>query len=543
MFRSLPAVAFFCSGVLAAQVQLGNTVLTGNNTLLLLEFFGGIPYAEPPIGNLRLREPVLKPTLNVSTFDATHFGPACLQSPANSASSEDCLTVNIYRPTDLVRGNKLLPVMVFIHGGGFLAGSSAQYDGYPLVLKSINRGTPVIYASLNYRLGPLGFPAGAEAERNNALNLGLKDQITALQWIKKNVAAFGGDPTKMTVFGQSAGAVSVGVLLLNSGIENYVRGAILESGGAGTTFTFSASRRQNSWDTFVDAIQGCSSTSANTFDCIRSASSSSLLQATDISLAEANEQFPWAPTLDGPNGLLPELPSQMYAKGRFSRIPFISGTDLDEATLFTSNTTSSSDMVRNGIISNCTTTSDGSGGTELDNAADVLLQLYPNDPTLGSPFNTGSDTFGLSSQYKRSSAITGDLMFHSVRRLWTQTAAQAGVKAYGYLFTGPKLELAPPALGVSHGTELFYVYGLVPLAGAPLNHIFLSDKIMDYWISFVSTLDPNDGKGAQRPVWPEYSSTNPVLLELNADNIDSILDNYRANGINFLSNNAVLFRH
>ncbi|KAF9265956.1 alpha/beta-hydrolase [Marasmius fiardii PR-910] len=323
-------MVFLCLGAFAAQVQLGNTVLTGTNTLLVLEFFGGIPYAEPPVGNLRLREPVLRPNLGVPTFDATHFGPACLQS-ADPTSSEDCLTVNVYRPIDLVRGNNLLPVMVFIHGGGFLAGSSAQYDANPLVLKSISRGTPVIYASLNYRLGPLGFPAGAEAEQKNALNLGLKDQLTALDWIKKNIAALGGDPTKMTVFGESAGAVSIGALLLNSGIENYVRGAILESGGAGTTFTFPASRRQSLWETFVNAIPGCSSSSSSTFDCIRTANSSSLLlQATDTSVAAANEQFPWVPTLDGPNGLIPDLPSQMFARGQFSRIPFISGNNLDE---------------------------------------------------------------------------------------------------------------------------------------------------------------------------------------------------------------------
>ncbi|KAL0580035.1 hypothetical protein V5O48_001969 [Marasmius crinis-equi] len=534
--------ASFCLGTFAAQVQLGNTVVTGTNTKQVLEFFGGIPYAEPPIGNLRLRQPVLKPALDVPTFNATQFGPACLQS-TNLTSSEDCLTINIHRPADQVRSDQLLPVMVYIHGGGFFAGSSSELDGNPLVLRSINRGTPVIYASLNYRLGPLGFPAGAEADQKGSLNLGLRDQLAALEWIKRNIAAFGGDPGKVTVFGESAGAVSIGVLFLNSEIQNYAWGAIFESGGAGTTFTFDASRRQNSWDSYIDAIPGCASTSPNTFDCVRTANSSALLQAANGALAQTNEQFPWVPMLDGPNGLMPELPSQLYARGQFAKIPFISGTNLDEATALTSTITSSSDEIRNSITSNFTAKSDGTVGTELAAAADRLLQLYPDDPALGSPFNTGTETFGLSSQFKRANALTGDLMFHSVRRLWTQKAAEAGVKAYGYLFTGPRLPIFPPEFGVVHTLELHYVFGLVSLEGGTPADIALSKKMMDYWISFATSLDPNDEKGAQRPVWPRYETSNATLLELNANNIASIPDNYRAAGIEFINNNAALFRH
>ncbi|KAF9257010.1 esterase 1 [Marasmius fiardii PR-910] len=546
MINSLFSIALFCVGTFAAHVQLGNTILTGT-TSHQVEFFGGIPYAEPPIGDLQLREPVLKTTLNVSTFDATRFGPPCLQITPNVTSSEDCLTLNIFRPVNLVRRNQSLPVMVFIHGGGFFGGSASLYDGNPLVLKSIKRGTPVIYASMDYRLGPLGFPAGAEADQKGALNLGIKDMIAALEWIKENIAVFGGDPTKVTVFGESAGAMSIGILYLTSRVEKYARGAILESGGALPTFTFPASRRQNCWDSFVNAIPNCSSSSMNTFDCIRNASSNSLLQAMGVSLAEANEEFPWVPTLDGPDGLLPELPSQMFAKGLFSKIPFISGANLDEATQFTPTTVSSPVTIQNGLVSNCT---NEFGSPQLNVVADQILQLYPNAPALGSPFNTGNETFGLNSQYKRAAAILGDVMFHSVRRLWSQTAARAGIKSYGYLFTGPYLDIFPPERGVPHGAELLYVFGNgngnglgVPFAGIPPDHKVLSDKIMDYWISFVSSLNPNDGKGTQRPSWPEYRSNNSILLELNSNNITPIPDNYRETGINFINNNAALFRH
>ncbi|KAK7040280.1 hypothetical protein VNI00_009747 [Paramarasmius palmivorus] len=546
--RVLLPIALLSTVTWATEVQLGKTTLTGTNILDVLEFYGGIPFAEPPLGDLRLSPPVLKPALDVPTFNATQSGPKCLQIPVDTTSSEDCLTVDIRRPVDSIRGNQLLPVMVFIYGGGFVQGSSTLLDGSPLVLRSITRGTPVIYVSFNYRLGPLGFPQGAEAEQRGALNLGLKDQLAALDWIKRNIAAFGGDPTKVTVFGESAGAVSINILSLTSGLENFARGAILESGGAGTIFHFEASRRQSLWDSYVRAVPECSGASANdTFTCLRTASSETLSQAGGGSLAAINEMFPWIPTLDGPGGVFPELASSFYAKGQFSRIPFISGVNLDEDSIaapLTFPTISSSDTIFNAIITNYTTNTDGTGNDELQAAANQLLQLYPDVPALGSPYNTGNETFGLSSQYKRSAAITGDLMFHSVRRLWTKAAVDAGVKAYGYLFTGPRLEdVFPPQYGVPHTQELYYVFGLVPEAGGSQRDVELKWKMMDYWISFAVTLDPNDGKGTSRPTWPEYATCDPVILELNTNNISAIPDNYRTAGIDFINSNPVLFRH
>ncbi|KAK7040283.1 hypothetical protein VNI00_009750 [Paramarasmius palmivorus] len=527
----------------ATRVQLGNTTLIGTQKLDVIEFFGGIPYAESPLGQLRLKPPILKPTLNVPIFNATTSGPECLQPLTTLAISEDCLTLNIHRPPDSVRGNKLLPVMIFIFGGGFLTGGAAELDGNPLVLRSIDRGTPIIYASINYRLGPLGFPQGIEAERNGALNLGLKDQLAALKWIKMNIIAFGGDPQKMTVFGQSAGAVSINILYLNSSLEKLVRGAILESGGAGTSFTFKASRRQEIWDSFVGAVPECSGVKpGNSFTCLRTTNSTSLLHGIGVSLAQANEYYPWVPVVDGPSGLLPELPSKMYARGQFAKIPFISGNNLDEATPFVS-TTSTTDTIRNAIISNYTIECKGTGDIALQAAADRILQLYPNVPALGSPFRTGNETFGLSPEYKRAAAITGDLMFHSVRRLWTKAAVETGIRGYGYLFTGPRLSVFPPAFGVPHALELLYVFGLVAQNGGAPSDTALSLKIMDYWISFADTLDPNDRKGESRPTWPEYAVSDPSILELNAMNVSVILDDYRATGINFINSNPILFRH
>ncbi|KAK1216528.1 hypothetical protein PQX77_020837 [Marasmius sp. AFHP31] len=236
----------------------------------------------------------------------------------------------------------------------------------------------------------------------------------------------------------------------------------------------------------------------------------------------------------------------MSNKGQYAKFPFISGDNLNEATPFTPTTTSSTNQIRDSIISNCTTKSDGTADAELAAAADSLLQLYADDPVVGSPSETGNETFGFSSQYKRNSALTGDLMFHSVRRLWTQKAVQTGVKAPGYLFTGPRPVFIAPNLGaplVPYGLELDYLFGRLSSARGSSTDIALADKMMDYWISFATSLDLKDGKGTPGPVWPEYTASDAFLLQLNANDVTTITDAHKNAGIEFMYNNVVLFRH
>ncbi|KAL0945836.1 hypothetical protein HGRIS_012119 [Hohenbuehelia grisea] len=477
-FRSYALVSL-CSlplGVSAApQVKLGGTTLTGTFNLLSgLDFFGGIPFAEPPVGSLRFKPPVPKTSLNGSSFDASKFGLPCLQ--AGTESSEDCLTINVLRPGGTT-SNSSIPVMVWIYGGGFTAGGGQMYDGTAIARQSWVRGTPIIYVNFNYRLGPLGFPQGTEAALRGAQNLGLRDQIAALEWVQSNIGAFGGDKTKVTVFGESAGAVSIGVHFLRPSFSKLARAAIFQSGSAGTTLLYPASHRQVDWENYVKAVPA-------------KQSSATLLAAAAAADSKAPEQFPWVPTLDGIGGLFPDFPSNLYARGQFAHLPFISGCNLDEGTVFTPQTINNSQTIRNGIIANY---SDPLTRLPviLEAAADKLLQLYPDDPTVGSPYGTGSNTFGLSSQCKRLASLTGDLLFQANRRLWTQAAVGAGVKAYGYHHT-ERILVLPPELG---GT--FFSPICVPQ--------ILAAQIVDYWISFAVSLDPNDGKGTPRPAWPQYT--------------------------------------
>ncbi|KAJ6552220.1 extracellular triacylglycerol lipase precursor [Mycena vulgaris] len=521
-------------------IRLGKTTLVGLDIPTLhQDLFAGIPFAEPPLGSLRLKPPVLKASLHGDTFNASSFGPACLQTGLPlSAMSEDCLTINILRPSG-TPANAKLPVMFWTYGGGFDMGASVIYNGSGIVAQSVARGTPVIYVNFNYRLGPLGFPQGQEADNRGALNLALKDQITALEWVQLNIGTFGGDKSKVTVFGESAGAIMTSILFLNSPIKSLARAAIFESGSQATTALFTPERREIDWQNFVGGVASCASkaTSGSTFGCLRNANTTEIFQGLSIAMADSNELFPWDPVIDGPGGLIPDLPSVLFERGQFARLPFIAGTNQDEGTLFTAQTINSTEEIVETIVAMFTpTTSQPTLSSSILN----LLELYPDIPALGSPFDTGNDTFGLSSQYKRAAALGGDLTFLSQRRLWIETAANAGVPTFGYLFTQPQPTL-PPALGISHGSEIPYVYGAPGDTSA--SAILISRLMTEYWVSFATSLTPNDGLGIPRPQWTQFTPQNKAVMQLNGANVTMIPDTFRADQTAFINSDPVIWRH
>ncbi|OBZ67058.1 Lipase 1 [Grifola frondosa] len=534
------------------QVLLGGTVLVGKENVIpgrgVQEFFGGIPYAEPPVGSLRFAPPVPRYSLNVPIFNATNYGLLCPQSSPFggpiSSMDEDCLTINILRPAGVHFGSDL-PVMLWVDGLGYSVANPDKYDPMPLVLQSMDRGTPVVFVSFNYRLGPFGFPLGFEATARGALNLGLKDQLVAFEWIQRNIVLFGGDPTKVTIFGESSGAISISLFYLNKEVEKYARAAILESGSAGSLPVFNSTGHDYVWQAFVDATPECAQASANnTFDCLRQANFSTLVNSYGAAQAVGANALAFAPVIDGPGGLVPELPSATLAAGYYSRIPFMSGT-YSIAVAFNIST---DEEVRDIIYSSLSTLVSAflPQPTELVQTADALLALYPNIPALGSPFNTGNDTFGQNAEYKRAAAMVGDWNFQALRRLWSQTASRAGVKTFGYLFTDPQAPNEDPfslQAGVPHESEITYVFGGPAFAGTPQPANLLSFAMMDYWISFAVSLDPNDGRGTKRPNWPQYTVDNEVLLQLSGANTTVIPDDYRHVPIAFINSVPEQFQH
>ncbi|KAF7289862.1 Carboxylic ester hydrolase [Mycena indigotica] len=553
----LAAIGTVLINAQSPTLQLGNTTLNG--TYLLngsVEFFGAIPYAEPPIGALRFKSPIKKYELNVSTFNATQFGSPCLQLPPTGPGSEDCLFVNIFRPKGL-SSHAALPVMVWIHGGGFKFGNPSSYNAAALVSQSISRGTPVLYVSMAYRLGPLGFPQGVEAANKGALNLALQDQLTALQWVRRNIGVFGGNKDKVTLFGESGGAASVAALQVNNKLKGLIRALILESGTTSLIPTFGGTHRQDDWDNFATALPpSCSHRRHDVFDCLQDpssqVSSTDLLTAVSAANSAADEDYPWAPTLD--HDFLPDLPSSLLQAGKYTHVPMIIGNNLDEGTYFATPLTNSTSFIRDHMIMNFT--SPNSSASKVGRVADQLLQLYPDIPALGSPYNTGNKTFGLSSQFKRYSAILGDIMFHAPSRFATQTMTfvKAGVPVYTYLFTGPVARpLSPPPysgepasldnLGVVHTGEVPYVYNFTAAFKEGDVAAALGRMMVDYWVSFATSLTPNDGHGIQRPDWCKYSLDAPMNLELNSNKTAMISDTYRSEQIKYINDNARVFSH
>ncbi|KAG2008180.1 carotenoid ester lipase [Coprinopsis cinerea AmutBmut pab1-1] len=545
--KSFFALAVLCSyGLAAPEFKIGGTTVVGRDvTERNVEFFGSIPFTEPPVGKLRFKPPVLKTRLDTDTFNATQYGRTCLQPDFSGPPkdiSEDCLFINIYRPAG-TRPKAKLPILFWVYGGGFFVGEANSYDGSGLVAHGVERGTPVIYVNFNYRLGPFGYPQGQEAQDERVLNLGLEDIVAALEWLHVNADTFGGDASKITVFGNSAGSINIGTLLLNRKVEKLIRGAILESGTASCLSAVPAAEKNTLWESFVRSVPSCAGVAASgkTLPCLQDATEDEILTSylKFINTDFLSSGLAWVPTLDqGPGSLFPGVPSELYRKGKFARIPFIAGTTLDEGTSLAGqyrNPNTTEEALRryiSGMISPLVAPS------RAARVADRILELYPDVPALGSPYGTGDELWGLPSIYKRASSLQGDMAFDAPRRQWSQAAASHGHRAYGYLFTQP--QPGDPAIGVTHGTEIPWMYGGPP-DPSPSAQQF-SKIMMDYWISFAVSLDPNDGKGSERPIWPEYTEKEPVLLQLEGGNTTAIVDNYRKEPIGFIIRNTAVFR-
>ncbi|GAA5869147.1 hypothetical protein JCM1840_004306 [Sporobolomyces johnsonii] len=507
-----------------------------------VEAFKGIPFALPPTGNLRFAPPVADNRRHGS-FDATHFGYACGQSseragvdpaiatatglPDDSAfnSSEDCLSLNVFRPAGTTSSSKL-PVMAWIYGGGFLAGNATQYDPTPILLRSIALETPVIYVSMNYRLNAFGFLPGTEvaADPSTSVNAGLMDQRLALEWIQQNIAAFGGDPKKVTLFGESAGAISVSLQMLAYGGDitsrysgnKLFRAAICESGAPIPTGP--ASYGQYAFDELTQATN-CSG-AADKISCLRKVPYKQLLDATNTlpgDLSYASVHLPFLPRTDG--HFIPDLPPKLVAQHRYAKIPMISGNQYDEGTIFT--------ISLGNITTNSQVQEYFSGwfpGVPLSDVSE-LLSYYPEDPAQGSPFDTG-DLWATTPQIKRLNAFIGDFAFQSPRRTFVGTT-NATQPTWSY---ASRVLRGESALGSYHSSDIPAVYGTDP---APP-----SAELQSRWIAFATTLDPNV---PGYPFWPKYGN-NATLLEFKSNATSSIVpDTYRAAALAYISSKSDTF--
>lgn len=439
--------------------------------------------------------------------------------------------------------------MVWIYGGGFYNGDVSGYLGYNLVGKAVSLGKPIVYVSLNYRLGLFGFPPGQAAADAGALNLGLKDQRLALEWVQQNIAYFGGDPTKVTIFGESAGAISVGYQTMYKGgdISGVFQGAIMQSGSPSSRNVPVPSDpvREAAYQFIVNAT-GCAD-SSNSFECVRGAPITALSQANqDVLLLPAElrsqDQGPvtFGPARAAGDPFFPTTPAEIIHGGKFAKVPFINGVQLDEGTLFAANASTTQEVVNFSMSRRPGLTF---GFTNLT-AVEQLLTYYPEDPAAGSPYGTDGELFGRPQQYKRLASLIGDILFQAPHRDHLRTATQLGVNAWSFTFA----QFLPTTLGpwfgaqygVRHTGEILFVFQALPTTTTP-EMTELANSVTNYWTSFAYNLDPNPTTGSRNEVhWPKYG-TDATSLWLQGGNVTAISDTYRQAGIDFIISNPSLY--
>ncbi|XP_006455188.1 hypothetical protein AGABI2DRAFT_121127 [Agaricus bisporus var. bisporus H97] len=491
----------------APTVKLDAATLTGNSAGNVHQFLG-IPFTQPPVGDLRFRRPHPIQGYNQS-FSATRYGRSCPQQhftapilqgiPQDIASGvlntlytaafpdgEDCLTINVIKPASAIPTSKL-PVLVWIYGGAFEFGSTTQYDGTGIVVKSIAMDSPVIFVSMNYRVSAFGFLAGKEVKEAGVGNLGLQDQREALRWVQKYIPAFGGDHTKVTIWGESAGAISVSLHMLANGgnTGGLFRAAVMQSGAPIPVGDIE--RGQKYYNAIVDGT-GCASAN-DTLQCLRTVPYAKLKAAVDDTpniFSYQSLHLAWLPRADGV--FLTDHPQRLVQKGQIARVPFITGNCDDEGTAFSLSTLN---VTENSQVADyfLNTFLPGSLRPQILR----LLNLYTENISEGSPFDTGILN-ALTPQFKRIAAILGDGVFQAPRRFFLNyTSGKQDI----WVFLSKRFKLLP-FVGSLHGSDL-------------LNSFLLGQELQDYIIRFTVTLDPNS-KGLFGFKWPKYTTQDPKQL-------------------------------
>jgi para-nitrobenzyl esterase len=449
--------------------------------------FKGIPFAAPPVGDLRWKAPQpARPWQGVRKTVA--FGPACMQGPilaqmgSTAAQSEDCLYIDVWTPANTPADK--LPVIAWIYGGGFNSGATSvpMYDGANFARQG------VVLVSLSYRVGPFGFLATPElsAESGHGSgNYGLLDLIAGLQWVRDNVAQFGGDPAKVTIMGHSAGSMAVSELVASPLAKGLFRGAIAESGAnfappgsfaaAGVPLQAEADARGKAWLVSLGAA---------------TLAEARALPAEKLEAAQHEKGAPrfW-PVLDG--YVIPGDQTLLWRQGRFNDVPVLVGTTSDEAAVFGGRRTVTPEQFEQQVR-------DGYGAR-----ADEILAAYPHETDV---------------QATRSAKnLATETTFTSNMFTWATLQAQNGRSpAYAYYFHRPT---AANPEGSGHGSE-------VPLVFANEDHRpgraawtdedrALSKELQGYWVNFAKNGDPN---GPGLPRWPKFQPGKITVMALGKDN-------------------------
>ncbi|WP_339035158.1 carboxylesterase family protein [Bradyrhizobium symbiodeficiens] len=424
--------------------------------------FKGLAYAAPPLGALRWRPP--QPTPESSEMHTAYeYGAPCLQ-PSLPDASEDCLTLNVFRPFGV---DGPLPVMMFIHGGGFVSGTANErlFDGARLAQAGL------IVVTANYRLGALGWLTDPALTDGDSGNWGLMDQIAALHWVHDNIAAFGGDPDNVTLFGSGAGATSIALLMLSAQSRGLFKKAILQSIPARARLR-SSQEAEAIGRQFVAALGPEAD--------LRAAEPRRLLAAESRLLEQSRHGF--APMMDG--ALVTEDIAAGFAAGHQSRMALMIGSNDDE-TGFDGELDTRQELAASGLT------------------IDDLRKLYPDlaEPSLASPTDLAAKVYT-------------DKVFSEPARLLARLHAASGAATFRYRFAYvPEARRGNP--GAGHGRELQFIFGAEGVPGAGIFSRAdreVASRMRSYWINFARSGDPN---GPDLPHWDSAAGRDRLLLITN----------------------------
>lgn len=470
----------------AAFALTDNGVVRGIATATTREF-RGIPYAAAPVGDLRWSPPQ-RHARWTTVLDATRFADHCPQplgAFGQGADTEDCLFLNVFAPSSRRADHGLRPVMVWIHGGALVTGESDDYDPTQIV----ERGD-VIVVTINYRLGALGFLAHpaftAEAPDHASGNYGLQDQQEALRWVARNIVRFGGDPSRVTIFGESAGGLSVHSQLASPGSQGLFHRAIVESGAYQLAMPDLAAG-EAAGAAFATRA-GCTDQSAA---CLRG------LSVAQVLAAQAGG-FSASPVID--HKVLTQSIGAAFATGQFNRVPVIEGSNHDEWRLFVGGAELvTGPITAAGYLAAIQATLGVSAPVAAFLAAQYPLASFPS-PSLAV------------------SALGTDAIFTCNARFAAQALSQF-VPTFAYEFNdenAPQRFLPPVSFpyGAAHASEIQYLFDLpvtVPAPALDARQAQLSAAMIDYWTSFARTGQPSS---FDTPFWAPYQTSSDTMQSL-----------------------------
>ena len=493
------AVAFTAAVAAApaqpTQVKVDGGVVEGRADGDVIAF-KGIPYAAPSVGDNRWRAP--QPVLPwTGVRSATDYGPDCMQipfpgdaAPLGVTPAEDCLYVNVWKPARTL--GRRLPVMVWIYGGGFVNGGSSppEYDGSAFARDGI------VLVSFNYRVGNFGFfahPALAAEQRGKLLgNYAYMDQIAALHWVQRNIAAFGGDPANVTIFGESAGGISVHALLLTPLARGLFQRAIIESGGGdagvGGRALSGGSDSAEARGLALAQHFGIQGQGADALTKLRALPASQLVDGLNMATMGGNATYAGGPVLDG--RLERGSPVAQYARGEGARVPVMVGANSSDLGFVFMGSRSLDDLY-----------------AKFGPDAVRARALYTSPPGVPSAQAVGAVAF----------EAGGDQMMVEPARRTARLLSGRGQPVYEFRFSYVAESLRRMSPGAGHATEIPYVFDTVKARyGKDLTAAdeATAHTMHAYWVAFARTGRP---EVPGQPAWPAYDAAQDVLMNFTAE--------------------------